>query len=108
MKILPLDTGIDNASNKMVLLIVGYLLLLLQLCWHLESILVHSVLIMQLLLRNHLHNCLQQGCLLPFPIERLGRENRKVTRHCFSVSIYCYCRMPETFSVEMIKCDQCL
>ena len=23
----------------------------------------------QLLLRNHLHNCLQQGCLLPFPVQ---------------------------------------
>ena len=62
----------------------------------------------QLLLHNHLHNCLQQGCLLPFPVQRLGRENRKATRHCFSVSIYCYCRMSETFSVEMIKGDQCL
>ena len=61
----------------------------------------------QLELRQHLHRCLTQGCLLPFPVLRHGRENRKTTRHQYSLHVYCNCRMPKTFSSKMIKCDQC-
>ena len=51
-------------------------------------------------MRGHLHSCLQNGLLSPFPTRRIGRDR--------IVPVFCHCRMPETFSREMIRCDQCL
>ena len=36
------------------------------------------------------------------------KENRKFTCFCRIVPVFCHRRMPETFSREMIQCDQCL
>ena len=60
----------------------------------------------QPLMRKHLHNCLEQGCFSPFPTKRIGRENRKLTHRTFCLPVYCYCRMPETFSSHMIMCHR--
>ena len=52
----------------------------------------------QKLLRHHLHNmCLEQNTFQGFPITRLGRVNMKAIKYSYSIAIYCYCRMPETF-----------
>ena len=59
-------------------------------------------------MRGHLHSCLQNGLLSSFPTRRIGRENRKFTCFCRIVPVFCNSRMPETFSREMIRCDQCL
>ena len=59
-------------------------------------------------MRKHLHDCLQAGLLSPFPIKRIGRGNRKITRFSYNIEIFCYCRMPETMSKRMIRCDKCL
>ena len=61
----------------------------------------------QKLLRHHLHMCLEQNTFQGFPITRLGRVNMKAIKYSYSIAIYCYCRMPETFAKTMNKCDRC-
>jgi hypothetical protein len=59
-------------------------------------------------LRTHFHSCLKHGVYSPFPTLRVGRENRKNVAMEKIVPVYCYCRLPETFSSNMIQCAHCL
>ena len=58
-------------------------------------------------MRGHLHKCLTTSQLSPFPTRTTGRENRKLTRMCLTIPVYCSCRMPQHFGDRMIACTQC-
>jgi Ulp1 family protease len=59
-------------------------------------------------LRTHFHSCLENGVYSQFPTLRTGRENRKNIAAEKIVPVYCYCRLPEHFSKNMVQCSQCL
>ena len=65
-----------------------------------------SYYLQQKFLRKHLHTCIENGCFKAFPTARVGRV-KNLIRYEYSIGIYCYCRMPETFSKKMVKCDKC-
>ena len=97
---------IGNVNNSMGHQIVGFLLL------PFASVLASGshpsgYRFQQKLLRHHLHMCLEQNTFQGFPITRLGRVNMKAIKYSYSIAIYCYCRMPETFAKTMNKCDRC-
>ena len=59
-------------------------------------------------MRTHLHTCLAEGNFSPFPIRRIGRENKKRVRMCRKIKVFCNCRMPESFGDSlMIQCGWC-
>ncbi len=50
-------------------------------------------------MRPHLQSCLMANTFLPFPVLRLGRENKN--------KVHCDCRMPN-MGDPMIQCSTCL
>lgn len=57
-------------------------------------------------MRSHLSSCFRKKQLLPFPT--LKQPGYRLTRYFpyVSLSIYCYCKMPETYG-DMVQCDDC-
>ena len=58
-------------------------------------------------IRQHLHMCISSGKWSPFPTKKLGRENRSRARYTEKFKVYCDCRMPGSFSKEMVQCRKC-
>ena len=44
----------------------------------------------------------------PFPLRELEGEIERSHVLVTNIKIFCYCRMPETMSKRMIRCDKCL
>ena len=65
------------------------------------------------LLRQHFLNCLQEGCISPFPSQSIAKRNALLE----TVNIYCSCRLPYVLEhqakrdakddTKMIYCDCC-
>ena len=55
--------------------------------------------------RKHLIQCLEGGCISPFPAQRRKRTMKQKTVIKLNVPVYCTCRQPE--GGRMIQCDQC-
>ena len=55
-------------------------------------------------MRRHLHNCLTQGTLEMFPVEK-GKDLESSCSQSFG--IHCICRMPEITDVPMVECSNC-
>ena len=58
-------------------------------------------------MREHLCQCLVASQLSDFPTAKKGRERRSAVRKSYHIQVFCSCRMPDHFSEEMIKCNQC-
>ena len=58
-------------------------------------------------IRQHLHMCISSGKWSPFPTKKLGRENRSRARYTEKFKVYCDCRMPGSFTGEMVQCRKC-
>ena len=59
-------------------------------------------------MRPHLHRCLSEGTIVPFPKifcdqEPIPRPSEGVV----NVEVYCLCRLPENYDFLMISCDVC-
>jgi hypothetical protein len=61
----------------------------------------------QSLMRQHLDDCIVKDAYTPFPVKKVGRNNRKRVRLTEDIPIWCSCRMPTIFSKEMIMCAVC-
>ena len=55
--------------------------------------------------RSHLSRCFEKQELSPFPLTK--KQVVVCTPKKLTISLYCYCRMPESFDVEMVACDVC-
>ena len=53
-------------------------------------------------------NCISSKKFVEFPALKQGRERKGKVRLSETIEIYCTCRMPKSFSQEMVQCDQCL
>lgn len=57
-------------------------------------------------MRGHLHKCLKDGVLVPFPSspsELLLRPRKGV----LTIEVFCSCKMPAQFDATMVRCDKC-
>ena len=94
---------IGNVNNSMGHQIVGFLLLPLRQFLFQEAILMATISNKSSFGTIYTDMCLEQNTFQGFPITHLGRVNMKAIKYSYSIAIYCYCRMPETFAKTMIK-----
>ena len=64
----------------------------------------------QMMMRQHMHVCLQEGVFHSFPKMKRSQKPRKVhlrsTMNLIKFELYCTCRMPEMLD-DMVACDKC-
>ena len=59
-------------------------------------------------MRTHLHRCLSDGIIVPFPKIPGDQETiPRPTEGICNVKVYCLCRLPEDYDTLMICCDLC-
>ena len=59
-------------------------------------------------MRQHLKNCLEEGTIEPFPLQKPRRiPIGRVLKKSMEELVYCVCRMPNDRSIPMIACDSC-
>ena len=57
-------------------------------------------------MRQHLVNCIENGYMTEFPVQRTRRCTAKILDEQV-IKVYCVCRMPRMANEAMIACSQC-
>ena len=67
---------------------------------------LHSSILMQEKLRQHVEERFHSGEVTPFPVAANRAKNSNNTKHIV-IRVYCMCKLPEEYDRHMVECEQC-